>query len=65
MVSRDSREGELKQHLQVRDDSVRARALSQQVKLLLKMAAETRLAKQKDIQVEAGLLPFPEAWSCP
>lgn len=58
MVSRDSREGGLKQLLQARDDSVRARAVSQQVKLLLKTAAETRLAKQKDIQVETGLLPL-------
>lgn len=58
-MSRDSREGGLKQLLQARDDSMRARAVSQQVKLLLKTAAETRLAKQKDIQVETGLLPLP------
>lgn len=49
MVSHESRKEGLKQLLQAWDDSVRARAVSQQVKLLLKTAAETRLAKQKDI----------------
>lgn len=56
-MSCDSREGELRHRLQVWDDRVRARAVSLQVKLLLNMAAETRFAKQKDIQVENGLLP--------
>lgn len=58
-MSCDSREGELWHRLQVWDDRVRARAVSLQVKLLLNMAAETRFAKQKDIQVENGLLPLP------
>lgn len=58
-MSRDSREGELRHRLQGWDDNMRAGAVSLRVKLLLKMAAETRFAKQKDIQIETGLLPLP------
>lgn len=58
-VSCDSREGEPRHRLQGWDDNARARAASLQVKLLLKMAAETRFPKQKDIQIETGLLPLP------
>lgn len=45
------------------DDTVRAEAVSLQVKPLLKTAVESGLAKQKDIQMEqAGhLLPVPRA----
>lgn len=55
----DSREGELRRRPQVWGDSMKARAVSLQVKFLLKMAAETRFAKQKDIQIETSLLPLP------
>ncbi|ELW59424.1 hypothetical protein TREES_T100012063 [Tupaia chinensis] len=61
-VSRDSG-GESEESPAGLDDSVSAWALSSQVKLQLKTAAETRLAKQKDVQTkEAGLLPFPRAY---
>ena len=41
-----------------------ARPASLLAQRLLKTAAETRFARQKDIRVETGLLPFPGSWRC-